>query len=35
MSDGSLCVAKGDGIAQGEVNVPAEFEVRIVTNNYL
>ena len=28
VSDGSFCVAKGEGIAQGEVNVPAEFEVR-------
>ena len=32
ISDGSLCTAHGDGIAQGEVNLPAEFEVITGTN---
>ncbi|KAI6646800.1 Filamin-C-like [Oopsacas minuta] len=29
VSDGTLCTTTGDGIVQGEVNVPAEFEVHI------
>ena len=29
VSDGSLCTAYGEGMVQGEVNHPAEFEVSV------